>query len=178
MTIVLSPCPPVAKADEGPGPAAGRIRGKRIGLRRDRFWRSWDWITDEWNGALQGTGACPVIWRAPVGKGAEQARAGTAQLAGFLSQVDIVITGLCTCGSCTLWAVHDGLEALKLGIPAVFVSTTHFERLARALAARAGFADIRMHVLPHPMEGRLEEDVRHIAREHFGGVLAALGAEW
>jgi len=87
----------------------------------------------------------------------------------------VAITGLCNCGSCTLWAVHDGLSALKRDIPTVFVSTEHFERLARTLSDKDGFDDIRIQLLPYPLEGRLEEDVRQVARDHFGSVLDRLG---
>lgn len=48
MTMVLSPVPTVTRQSKGGGNAAGSIKGKRVGLRRDRFWLSWDWVTDEW----------------------------------------------------------------------------------------------------------------------------------
>jgi hypothetical protein len=153
---------------------AGSLKGKKVGLRRDQFWRSWDWVTDEWADALRAEGATPVMWRAPVGKGDKQAVDGSGEFAAFLDSIDVAITGLCNCGSCTLWAVHDGLAALKHDIPTVFVSTEHFERLARTLADKEGFDDIRIHLLPYPLEGRLEDDVRQVAREHFDGLLAAL----
>lgn len=175
MSVVLSPRPPIHVNRRGSGPDAGSLRGKKVGLRRDRFWRSWDWVTDEWAKLLEAEGATTMIWRAPVGKGDKEAVDATEEFTAFLDEIDVAITGLCNCGSCTLWAVHDGLAALKRDLPTVFVSTEHFERLARTLSDKEGFDDIRIQLLPYPLEGRLEDDVRQVARDHFSSVLSKLG---
>ena len=176
MAIILSPRPPAANRHRDAGPPAGGLRGKRVGIRRDNFWRSWDWITDEWARMLEAEGATPVIWRAPVGKGQQEAEIASAEYRQFVGSIDVAIVGLCNCGSCTLWAVTDGLGALERDIPTVVVSTKHFERLARALAEKSGRADLRVQLVPYPLEGRLEDDVRQIAREHFAPMLERLGA--
>ena len=176
MSVVLSPRPPIQVQRRGSGPDAGSLKGKKVGLRRDRFWRSWDWVTEEWASLLEAEGATPIMWRAPVGKGDKQAIDGGNEFEAFLDEADVVITGLCNCGSCTLWAVHDGLAALKRDLPTVLISTEHFERLARTLSDTDGFDDIRIKLLPYPLEGKLEEEVRQIARDNFDEVLTALGA--
>jgi hypothetical protein len=175
VSVVLSPRPPTHVQRRGAGSDAGSLKGKKVGLRRDRFWRSWDWVTDEWASMLEAEGATPVIWRAPVGKGDKQAVEASVEFEAFLDESDMVITGLCNCGSCTLWAVHDGLAALKQDLPTVFVATEHFERLARKLSDTDGFDDIRVKLLPYPLEGKLEEEVRQIARKNFDEVLDKLG---
>jgi hypothetical protein len=43
------------------------------------------------------------------------------------------------------------------------------------MAANAGRAGLRVHVLPYPLESRGESEVRAIAREHFPRLLEALG---
>ena len=176
MTVVLSPRPPTQVQRRGAGPDAGPLKGKKVGLRRDRFWRSWDWVTDEWATLLEAEGATAVMWRAPVGKGDKEAVDASVEFDAFLDESDIVITGLCNCGSCTLWAVHDGLAAMKRDLPTVIISTEHFERLARTLSDKDGFDDIRIKLLPYPLEGKLEDEVRQIARDHFDEVLEKLGA--
>ena len=54
--------------------------------------------------------------------------------------------------------------------------TAEFEHLAHTMAANAGRAALRVHVLPYPLEARPEAEVRAIAREHWAGLLETLGA--
>ena len=61
-------------------------------------------------------------------------------------------------------------------MPAVVVVTAVFENLARTAAGAQGHPDLRMLVLPHPLESRPDAELRALAREHVG-VLAALLAE-
>lgn len=176
MVAVLSPQPPRRTMNKPPCPPVGGLRGKRFGLRRDRFWLSWDWITDEWARLLEADGAETLMWRAPVGKGDKEMTAGGEEYAEFLASIDVAISGLCNCGSCTLWAIHDAVGALDSGLPTVAVSTEHFESLARTLAAQQGHDNIRLKLMPYPLEGRPEDEVRQIARDNYEGLVAALGA--
>jgi hypothetical protein len=59
-------------------------------------------------------------------------------------------------------------------VPAVVVVTEVFENLARTAARAQGYADLRLVVLPHPMESRPEEEVRGIARARFRELIALL----
>jgi hypothetical protein len=54
--------------------------------------------------------------------------------------------------------------------------TAEFEPLAHTMAANAGRAGLRVHVLPYPLETRPETEVREIANEHWPLLLATLGA--
>ena len=54
------------------------------------------------------------------------------------------------------------------------VVTEVFENLARTAAGAKGFHDLRVHVLPHPMESRPEAEVRAIARTRFRAIVALL----
>ncbi|RRQ28986.1 hypothetical protein DK926_03540 [Rhodococcus sp. Eu-32] len=176
MSIVLSPAPTAQQLSKPKCSPVGALYGKRVGLRRDQFWLSWDWISDEWAKALEADGATPVIWRAPVGKGDKEMVEGGQEFAEFLGSIDVAISGLGNCGSCTLWAVHDALGALDTGLPTVAVSTEHFEPLARTLASQRGHDDIRLKVMPYPLEGRDEAEIRQIARDHYDSLLEELGA--
>ena len=44
------------------------------------------------------------------------------------------------------------------------------------MAANAGRAGLRVHVLPYPLEARPEEEVRQIARDHWQSFLQTIGA--
>lgn len=176
MSTVLSPAPAAQRLSKPKCPPVGSISGKRIGIRRDQFWISWDWISEEWATALEADGATPVIWRAPVGKGDKEMVKGGQEYREFLESVDVVISGLGNCGSCTLWAIHDAVGALDFELPTVAVSTTHFEPLARTLAGQRGHDDLRLQTMPYPLEGKSENEVRQIARDHYDALLQQMGA--
>ncbi len=59
-------------------------------------------------------------------------------------------------------------------MPAVVVVTAVFENLARTAARAQGYPDLRMLVLPHPMESRSEADVHAIVRARFDDLMALL----
>ncbi len=54
--------------------------------------------------------------------------------------------------------------------------TQEFEALAHTMAANAGRAGLRVHVLPYPLETLSEAEVRAIAVAHWPRLLATLGA--
>ena len=57
------------------------------------------------------------------------------------------------------------------------VVTAVFENLARTAARAQGYPDLRMLVLPHPMEARPESQVRAFAHERFAALFALLAEE-
>jgi hypothetical protein len=59
----------------------------------------------------------------------------------------------------------------------VAVVTSVFENLARAAARAHGYPDLRLLVLPHPMESRPEAEVRAIARARFAELIGLLVRE-
>jgi hypothetical protein len=59
-------------------------------------------------------------------------------------------------------------------VPAVVVVTEVFENLARTAARAQGYPDLRLLVLPHPMETRPDAEVRAIAAARFRELIALL----
>jgi hypothetical protein len=53
--------------------------------------------------------------------------------------------------------------------------TQEFEALGQVMAANAGWARLRLLVLPYPLDTRPEPEVRDIARRHYRPLLRALG---
>jgi hypothetical protein len=64
----------------------------------------------------------------------------------------------------------------RLAKPAVAVVTAEFEAHGRRIAAHHGHPSLHMLVLPYPLEGRPEGEVRAIAADAYGDLLVALGA--
>ncbi len=54
------------------------------------------------------------------------------------------------------------------------VVTEVFANLARTAARARGMADLRMLVLPHPMETRSREEIQRIALERMGHLYRSL----
>jgi hypothetical protein len=65
------------------------------------------------------------------------------------------------------------VEALEK--PAVCVVTEEFEAFSHQIAARLQHPSLRVLVLPYPLEGRPEEELRTIAVDAYPGLLRALG---
>src|SRR3954447_17232049 len=173
--VIVSPAASVAAGNDSPGPDAGLLRGLTVGFRVDRLWRSWDWVADGWAQRLTDAGATVTSWRRFQGLDGEEGDAHEKEFAAFLEGVDVAIVGLGNCGSCTSWTIKDAIAALEAGRPTIAVTTAHFEKLGRTLAAQYGRPALRLHVLPYPLDTRTEDDVRQIAHDAFAPMLATLG---
>jgi hypothetical protein len=90
---ILDPtaAPPDVEAD--PGPPAGPLAGRNVGLRFDRTWRSFLRVLDEWAPRLEATGAQLRRWDAP-GRVGEEGERTRRELDAFVGDVDVAIVGL------------------------------------------------------------------------------------
>jgi hypothetical protein len=75
-----------------------------------------------------------------------------------------------------MWAVNDTVGALERGLPTVVVATAQFESLVRALAKHQGHHDLRLTLLPYPLEGQEEQYLREVARQYYPAMLETMGA--
>ncbi|MEP6624008.1 MAG: hypothetical protein ABJC79_06180 [Acidimicrobiia bacterium] len=91
--VILDPTATPPVLDPDPGPDAGRLTGRRVGIRFDRAWRSWLWVIDEWEPRLAALGATVDRWEAGnrVGEGGEVT---FAELDAFAERVDVALVGL------------------------------------------------------------------------------------
>jgi hypothetical protein len=151
------------------------IAGLRVGLRHEGSWRSWMLIVDEWRGFLRRDGAEPVVVQTGERVGSEGERT-RAEVAKWAASVDCGISGLGTCGSCTSWSVHDAVTLEQQGRPAIVAVTEEFAKHAGNMASHLGHPDLKLLVLPYPLEGRPEHELRKIAEEHYPAFLRLLGA--
>ena len=90
---VLDPTAPPPEVDADPGPPAGRLAGKTVGIRYDEAWRSFVHATAEWAPRLEAAGARVRWWLAGsrVGEEGERTR---RELEDFAGGVDVAIVGL------------------------------------------------------------------------------------
>jgi hypothetical protein len=159
-----------------PGPDAGLLQGKRIGIRVDQIWRSWDWISELWAEKFRAAGATVSFWRS-CGRSGEEGERMARELDEFLAGVDVAIVGLANCGSCTGWTVRDAITAANTGLPTTAIATANFEAFAHEIAARGGRSGLRVHVLPYPLNELKRDEVEAIGEAYFESALATMGAE-
>ena len=174
MTTILDPGAMLADDIAHPGPDAGELRGKRICVRIDMLWRSWDWVSEVWTEGLRAEGADVTFWRSCGRTGEEGVRADL-EYGELLANSDIAVVGLGNCGSCTSWTIADALRAAATGIPTIAVATAHFEGLAKNLAKRGGRSGLRLHLFPYPLDILPKEQVNDIASSHYRSFLRKLG---
>ncbi len=90
---ILDPTAPPPDVNPDPGPAAGKLRGRRVGLRHDPTWRSFEWVMAEWTRAFGEAGAEVHPWSAGARVGPEGEQTAR-ELAGFVDEVDLAVLGL------------------------------------------------------------------------------------
>jgi len=174
MTTILDPSASLAHDIADPGPDAGDLRGKRVAVRIDMLWRSWDWVSEVWADKLRAAGAEVTFWRS-CGRTGEEGVIADREYNALLAQSDLAIVGLGNCGSCTSWTIADALTAAATGMPTIGVATAHFEGLANNLAKRGGRSGLRLHILPYPLDILPKAQVHDIARDHYRSFLRNFG---
>ncbi len=90
---VLDPTAPPPEVSLDPGPDAGPLAGKVIGIRYDQTWQSFFHVKDEWTKSLEAVGATVHMWDAGnrIGEAGERTK---KELEGFADAVDLAIVGL------------------------------------------------------------------------------------
>lgn len=176
MTITIR-VPTAPRRSEGVAPTFTIDRpltGLRIGLRHEGSWRSWMWIVDEWEQLLRAHGAEPVVLEAG-GRVGDEGVHTRAQVAEWIESIDGGIAGLGTCGSCTSNSVHDAVSLERAAKPAIVAVCDEFEAHGRNMARSLGHDELKHLVLPYPLEGRAEKEIREIAHEYYPRFLELLG---
>ncbi len=176
VTIRRPTAPPPERSVAPAYTLDGSLGGLRIGLRTDGAWRSWVLIAGEWEKRLRDEGAdvtC-VETNAQVGDGGRTDRRNIDE---WSEQIDAGLVGLGTCGSCTSFTVHDAVTLESHAKPSVAVVTEEFETHARNMATFLGHGDLKVLVLPYPLEARPDDELRKIAAEYYPQAMELLGVK-
>lgn len=151
------------------------IAGRRIGLRHEGSWRSWLLIVDDWVQLLRADQAEPVVLQAGGRVGIDGVRTHL-DIQTWAAEVEAGVSGLGTCGSCTSNSVRDAVTLEALGKPAIVAVCEEFEAHARNMARFLGHPNLKVLVLPYPLEARPEAELHEIAAAYYPRFLALLGA--
>jgi hypothetical protein len=151
------------------------VAGLTIGIRADRAWRSWQLISEMWAENLRRDGAETIA----VETGAQMGRPGSddrKQIEELAGVTDCAVVGLGTCGSCTTFTIKDAVVVEDRAKPVVAVVCDEFAVHARNVATHLGHRDLKILVLPYPLEARPAEELRAIAGEFYPKLLELIGA--
>jgi len=150
------------------------VGGVRVGIRTDTAWRSWRLIAQVWDEYLRRDGATTTLVETGgmVGQTGANDRKHIEQLA---NSVECAIVGLGTCGSCTTFTIKDAVVVEAKEKPSVAIVTEEFEVHGHNVATHLGHGDLKILVLPYPLEARPEQELRAIADEFYPRVLELLG---
>jgi len=151
------------------------IAGVHVGIRTDGAWRSWRLIAQVWDEYLRRDGATTSLVETGgmVGQTGANDRKHIEELA---NSVECAIVGLGTCGSCTTFTIKDAVVVGDKAKPVVAIVTEEFEVHGHNVATHLGHGDLKILVLPYPLEARPEAELRAIADEFYPQVLSLLGA--
>jgi hypothetical protein len=150
--------------------------GLKVGLRTDHAWRSWQLIADIWAGYLERDEAWTLL--AEVGSQTGSSGAGERKIVeDMATAVDCAIVGLGTCGSCTTYTIRDAVIVEDASKPVVAMVCEEFIVHARHVAKNVGHGNLKICVLPYPLEARPEAELRAIADQFYPEVLEMLGVE-
>ncbi|MGV3714119.1 UGSC family (seleno)protein [Pseudolysinimonas sp.] len=95
--------------------------------------------------------------------------------AQIIDEVDVVITAVGDCGSCSAATVADGIKFERAGIPTVSITSDSFAMSGQAMADVQGFPGFRFAMVEHPMASLDAQQIRGRADDIMPEVLSILG---
>ena len=153
----------------------GPVAGRRAGIRTDAAWRSWRLIAADWDERLRRDGAADVVNVETHAQIGSIGAADRSHIAALAEDVDFAIVGLGTCGSCTSFAIADAVAIEAAERPVGAVVTEEFATHGHNMANHLGHGDLRILVLPYPLEARPREELLEIAAAAYPQALVLLG---
>lgn len=174
--FIRRPTAPQAPTSSAPTYTLDRpLAGVTVGIRTDHAWRSWRLIAAQWDQYLRRDGATTIT----VEGGTQAGTAGSVErkmIEDLAALVDCAIVGLGTCGSCTTYTIRDAVIVEDAAKPVVAIVCEEFLAHARHVTANVGHGNLKICVLPYPLEARPDAELRAIAEEYYPKALQLLGA--
>jgi hypothetical protein len=153
----------------------GPLGGLRAGIRTDAAWRSWRLIAADWEERLRADGVVNVETVETHGQVGQTGAADRSHIGELAERVDFAIVGLGTCGSCTSFAIADAVALEQRERPVIAVVTEEFATHGANMAKHLGHGDLRVLVLPYPLEARPREELLEISADAYPKALDLLG---
>ena len=157
----LAPVPP-PEPDEGSSTFTldRPLTGVVVGLRLDRAWRSYITVVDVWEQLLKADGAtAKVLWTGDRAGPEAEPRPATTSRSGPASSRSASSVSAIEARARRGVSTTPSLSRSSAK-PAVVVVTAEFDRFATQIATHHGHPSLRKLVLPYPLEGLPEEELR------------------
>lgn len=171
MVDVLMPYPePAALAPTAIAPRLPSLSGRVVGIVNNS-WHCMDLITETLRNKLDAEYAVADVVELKIS--ATQTLSADA-LELLVDQCDAAIVGIGTCGSCSRWVLQDAIALERRGVATVALFTQVFEQLARTVRSHEGMPDLRLGVLPHPLNPLPDRQIRDAADAAIPQIVGAL----
>jgi hypothetical protein len=95
----------------------------------------------------------------------------------IVDEVDVVVTAVGDCGSCSAATVADGVLFERAGIPTVSITSDSFYPSGRAMARVQGFPGFEFCAVHHPVASLDAEQIHERAMAVMPELLRILGVE-
>lgn len=109
-----------------------------------------------------------------VSKQAPSYALGDREVAELAARCDAVIAGLGDCGACSSCSVHDAIKVETAGTPATVLITEPFQSIVASNAAKLGVPGYHALILPHPVWGKDDDELRELALRVVDAAIAQL----
>jgi hypothetical protein len=169
--------PPAVEVAAPTFTVGGPVTGLRAGIRTDAAWRSWRLIAADWEQRLHKDGVSEVATVETHGQVGRTGAADRSHIGELADVVDFAIVGLGTCGSCTSFAIADAVAIEARERPVIAVVTDEFATHGANMANHLGHGDLRILVLPYPLEARPADELLAISADAYPKAMAMLGVE-
>jgi hypothetical protein len=168
---------PTGATRRGGKPAALRaarqptLAGARIGLLINTKQNARSFLEQVGRLLVEDHGAASVTRRTKLNFAVPEPAEVVRQMA---AEVDVVVTGVGDCGSCSAAAVADGVVFEAAGVPAAVIVTDSFRVTATAMADLRGAPGYRYATTAHPVAVLTEDQVKARAATVVTDVIALL----
>jgi hypothetical protein len=162
-----------APASWAPAKRRPGLGGARVGLLINTKQNAAPFLAEVGRLLVERHGAASVLART---KAAFALPAPEDMLQEFISECDLVVTGIGDCGSCSASAVTDGVTLEIRGIPTAAICSDAFKASADAIASLHGAPGYRYVTTRHPVAVLTPGEVRERAAQALPEVVSLLVA--
>ncbi|GGH48884.1 UGSC family (seleno)protein [Microbacterium album] len=175
MEALLDPTGTDARADESTlAPRPGTLRGATVGLLDNTKVNATRLLEEIGDVLTQqyGAGATRLYTKDYFGTPASD-----ELLEQLVQEVDVVVTAVGDCGSCSAATVADGILLERAGVPTVSIVSSSFYPSGQAMAAVQGFPGFEFIAVQHPIASLSAEELRERAETAIPEIVRILGVE-